>query len=291
MEMLSQASILQIEHPWLFPFAKEVSAGKPIIFVAHNVESTLWESSDIRIFPKRWKLKPRELDEYAAQNATAIVTMSETDAQILINDFGASESVISIIPNGVDLSTRVPATVEEKLAAKKRIGLTDKPIVLFVGSEHYPNREALDIIQSWPSKTGDKVHFVIVGSVGAGRPSTPMMTITGFVKDIKDYLDAADIAINPLISGSGTSLKIVEYLACGIPTVTTPLGMRGLCFIPGRDLLICAVEEFPERIVSLSTDENLKKMLCQSGRRSVEAQYGWQSLSNKMIDVYHKVGL
>ena len=33
----------------------------------------------------------------------------------------------------------------------------------------------------------------------------------------------ADIGINPLISGSGTNLKMLEYLSSGLPTVTTPI--------------------------------------------------------------------
>ncbi len=47
---------------------------------------------------------------------------------------------------------------------------------------------------------------------------------------------AASVAVNPMVSGSGTNLKIVEYLAAGVPVVSTPFGMRGLDLRPDEHL-------------------------------------------------------
>ena len=40
-----------------------------------------------------------------------------------------------------------------------------------------------------------------------------------------DESGAADVAINPMATGSGTNLKIVEYLAAGVPVVTSTVGV------------------------------------------------------------------
>ena len=45
--------------------------------------------------------------------------------------------------------------------------------------------------------------------------------------DLRPAFAAADIGVNPVRTGSGSNLKIAEYLAAGLPVVTTPVGMRG----------------------------------------------------------------
>ena len=42
-KIINAASIIQVEHPWLFELASRVAHGKPIIYVAHNIEAALWE--------------------------------------------------------------------------------------------------------------------------------------------------------------------------------------------------------------------------------------------------------
>jgi glycosyltransferase involved in cell wall biosynthesis len=51
---------------------------------------------------------------------------------------------------------------------------------------------------------------------------------TGFLEDYPAALKAADVVISPVLQGWGFPTKIVEALACGKPTVTTPVGGRAL---------------------------------------------------------------
>ena len=37
-----------------------------------------------------------------------------------------------------------------------------------------------------------------------------------------------DLAINPVTTGSGTNLKMLDYMAAGVPVLSTPHGARGL---------------------------------------------------------------
>ena len=52
------------------------------------------------------------------------------------------------------------------------------------------------------------------------------------------FLAAADVSINPAVSGSGVNIKLVEYLAAGAPVVSTTRGSAGLGLTPGKDLLV-----------------------------------------------------
>src|SRR5439155_1549071 len=70
--------------------------------------------------------------------------------------------------------------------------------------------------------------FLVVGSVGRPADSAGRVRVTGAVDDVLPFLRAADVALNPMTEGGGVNLKVPEYLAMGLPVVTTRFGMRGL---------------------------------------------------------------
>ena len=47
----------------------------------------------------------------------------------------------------------------------------------------------------------------------------------------------ATVGLNPVISGSGTNLKVIEYAACGLIIVSTSLGIRGWEWSPGQHFI------------------------------------------------------
>ncbi len=260
--------------------------------MAHNVEAELWEAlAEKRGTPfPRLALRPRVLEREAIQRASFVVAMSSSDVDFLVKEYDANPSQVCVIPNGVDLQARKPATQEEKGAARLRLGLDDRRVVLFIGSDHYPNKEALGHIQHWQSQLGPKldVQFVVVGGVGRGVASTEYMRVEGYVENVVDYLMGADITVNPLENGSGTSLKAVEFLACGLPTITTAMGMRGLELEPGRDILLGDIADFPQLIAQLVADEALQKRLSHNAHKVVAQKYSWETLAVRMIDVYER---
>ena len=292
-QVMKSAAIIQVEHPWLFDLAWRLAHGRPIIYVAHNVEAALWEKPTQKQSPllNQWAIRPRKLEERAVQQAKAIIAMSPNDAQTMTDQYNADPGRIVIIPNGVDTNQRQPASSVQKTAARARLGLDNRPILLFTGSDHYPNKEALRYIQHWQAQLGPElgVQFVIVGGVGRGVSSTATMRVAGFVEDVSDYLAAADIALNPLISGSGTSLKVVEYLACGLPTITTATGIRGLELIPDQDVLLGDISEFPQLIAHLLASQELQPHLAWHGRQTVMQKYSWEHLGQRMLEVYARV--
>lgn len=54
----------------------------------------------------------------------------------------------------------------------------------------------------------------------------------GFVADAKAFLGSARVVAIPLLAGTGVSMKLVEAAAQGWPTVTTPVGVRGIDRLP-----------------------------------------------------------
>ncbi|NHW88881.1 MAG: glycosyltransferase family 4 protein [Archaeoglobales archaeon] len=59
-----------------------------------------------------------------------------------------------------------------------------------------------------------------------------------FLDDIYELLVASDIAIVPILSGSGTRVKIMDYLNVGLPIVTTKKGIEGIEAENGKHAII-----------------------------------------------------
>ncbi|MBW9221057.1 glycosyltransferase, partial [Methanothermococcus sp. SCGC AD-155-M21] len=115
------------------------------------------------------------------------------------------------------------------------------------------------------------------------------IVITGMVDDIIPYFKIADIAINPIISGSGTNIKLFEYLASGVPTITTPFGARGIDIKPNKHAMVKDIEDFPEGILELLSDEDLQKKLIISGRKLVEEKYDWEKISKEELKILNQI--
>ncbi len=94
----------------------------------------------------------------------------------------------------------------------------------------------------------------------------------------------ADIALNPMTSGSGTNIKVLGYLASGIPLITTQKGARGLALENNKNAIICNISEFPEKIRDVLKDSNLATSLANNGRQLVEEIYDWSNITSDMTE-------
>ena len=92
----------------------------------------------------------------------------------------------------------------------------------------------------------------------------------------------ADFAVNPMVTGAGTSLKMFDYLAAGLPVISTPLGARGMAKGDDKLMVLCDVDEFPFAIMSLLGDIDRMIRLGLSGRRHVEEHFDWRVIAGHL---------
>ena len=258
-----------------------------MILTAHNYEYNLWEDLIFKKAPyfKSLLKNIRKLELEALKKSDVVFSVSPRDIDQFIEN-GIDESKIHLVPNGVDISKFSATSDEEKELLKEKYGFSGKKIVLFTGTIHYPNIEAVGTIEKIAKQFDNSVIFLVIGKAGNGFKSKDNFICQGFVEDILDYIKMADIGINPLISGSGTNLKMLEYLSSGLPTVTTPIGARGLDLEDGKNVLISNIDDMPETLNLLLDDEILSSNLRKNGRELVEKEYDWNVIGNKMIGIY-----
>jgi len=93
------------------------------------------------------------------------------------------------------------------------------------------------------------------------------------VPDSGAFFRRIKISVVPLLSGTGVSLKTIEALLHGVPTVATSMGVRGLNVEDGKDLLIAdRPEEFAQAIESLLGDPQRAAALGQQGAATIADQ-------------------
>src|SRR5208282_4264910 len=145
-------------------------------------------------------------------------------------------SKIAIVPNGVRTECYQR---KSKHRVRQRLGLQkDTKIIFFHGALRWkPNSDAaMSIVESISPFFGANSRSVLFVIAGPHPPEKLVelvrtrsnVKVIGCVPDIAEYICAADVCIVPLKSGSGTRLKILEYLAAGKPVVATRKAVEGL---------------------------------------------------------------
>jgi glycosyltransferase involved in cell wall biosynthesis len=227
----------------------------------------------------------RELEGHAVRTADAVVAVSNDDAKQL-SEIGNREDV-TIAPHGVDTQRFHPVTPEIRSVRKREFGFEGRRVAIFAGGVHYPNIEAAralrDLAQEFET---EDVLFLILGRAADPSESHGNYRALGFVSDVLPYYQAADFALNPLATGSGTSIKMLEFLAMGLPVVATPVGARGFNLRDGREALVRDLVDFPAAIRAVLDDPEFATRLGSEGRAFVEAHHSWTNTARIMLDVY-----
>jgi len=104
---------------------------------------------------------------------------------------------------------------------------------------------------------------------------------------LKQIYRASDIAINPVFSGSGFNIKMLDYMAMGIPIVTTAKGARGLDIEHDQETVISEPRNFKDAIEKLFKNKKKQRELVRNGRRFAEG-YDKQVIGAKLGKIFEK---
>ena len=290
------ADALILAQPYLMPVAQLAAPELPLVYDSQNAEYHL-KDQVLRACALDDELRRvvREVESDAVRSAELVVYCSADDRPLL-EALGPTLADWALVPNGADArgTTFVtgPARSHARRAWLDRLEVAwpmhgYERVALFVASHHPPNNEAAEQIMAMASDLPD-ILFVHVGS-HCGHFERwvlpPNVVLAGVVpvSDLHQYLALADVALNPMMTGSGTNLKLLEALAAGTPVVATPLGVRGIAVEHERDLLLASVAEFPDAI-RRTFDDPETPTRAERARRLVERLYDWQVLGRHFAD-------
>ena len=197
---------------------------------------------------------------------------------------------VEVIPNGVDTSYFIPRETEKKYD------------LLFTGNMNYPpNIDSVLFL----------VHRVLP-LVHAKRPGTtlliagvdpdqrvrelavrdPTVTVSGWVKDIRDSYAAARIFVAPMQIGTGLQNKLLEAMAMRMPCVTSDLANNAVGAAPGESILIGREpQDYADHILRLLDHAEERERLAVNGQHFVHNAFDWDRSAERLDKLMFPVSL
>ena len=287
---LADCDLAVLADPFLLEAVERFAPGVPYVYDAYNCELDLKRAIITSAGADVLLERVAELEGRATRGATHRTACSVDDAQRLAELYGVDATSITVIPNGVD-SEAIPFTTgaaRHHAGARWRqraasLGLRQEHLAIFVGSYHLPNIAAARRIIHM-ARDHDSTTFVLLGEHCDGLGAThlpPNVVPVGRVSESMKlgFLRAASVALNPIAVGSGTNLKLVEFLAAGVPTVTTPTGARGVPLEDRVHARVVAAEHIGVAMEDLFLDAD--PQMAQAGRALVAQSFDWALLGRR----------
>jgi len=293
------ADIVIFTHPWVYPLVKDKlnKNHQFIVYDSHNVEGllrmTLLDDGDFGTnIIKKLVMVEYEL----CHSADIVLACSHEDMQLFYHLYQIPFKKMRIVPNGVFTNQRAIYNQEKKRKIKKKLGMDNRTLAIFIGSSYQPNIDAANFICQTIAPKVPEITFAICGGVGDGLNKSYIegknisnVRVTGFLdeKEKSLYLTAADLAVNPMFSGSGTNIKMFDFMAAGLPILTTDIGARGIEEGSDSVFKICTEKDFVSEIRTILKDSKLKARLAKSARNLVEEKYSWECISANLGTLLH----
>jgi len=300
-----QADVVVCAHVYLAPLVQELWQG-PVWYDAHNVESDmkamvlnqpLLEAKEVNAdlavqapnlqafdFVVQCVRLVAAVEARLVQQAERVWAVSEQDRQRFTALFGRETERIELVSNGTHLPQEPWLDAAQRGALKSKSGLGTRPLALLVAGYHGPNLAAVDDVLQLAERCPEW-SFVIAGSVCHyldGRSLVANVLSLGIVDEsaLRALLCAADVGLNPMRSGSGTNLKMLDYAGHGLLIVSTPVGARGMAFRADTHYLEREVKDFASTLHTLASQcpSPLPEMR-SAARALAEKTYAWEVIA------------
>ncbi|MBO0884589.1 MAG: glycosyltransferase family 4 protein, partial [Mycobacterium sp.] len=188
--------------------------GALLAYEAHDDESAL---STALNEPRELSSRRGSWQAAAVASCDAVTALTPENADTM-RSYGVSDDRLAVVPNGVDVAARTawgPAVESRRL--------------LFLGNLHYaPNAAAARWVATVPALHAG----VCVRIVGRG-PQTPASAAVEWVGAVPSgpafdaIFDEVSLAVAPIGAGSGMKMKMLDYLAAGLPVLATSEAVQG----------------------------------------------------------------
>jgi glycosyltransferase involved in cell wall biosynthesis len=285
------------EHDVIFLDHYEVAAYLPksyngvVVYHAHNAYHQIWNryaqlpgKIAFRAAAFLEAIRVKRAEQRAAKRADLIFA-APNDAETLVQGGISPAKIAHTYHLGDDSQLALPSLEFSK---------TQKKIMYvgFLGWEANVVGLLWFIENVWPRllQQHPDLVFDIVGKNPDERLITaaaiyPGIKLRGFVEDLQAVYQEARVSVAPLLFGSGMKVKVLDAMARGMPTVTTPVGAEGVDYINNRHLAVAnSAEDMALATLQLLDDEAHWSRMCEESRRLIAERYTWRQLFASMHD-------
>ncbi len=264
-----------------------------LIYRAHNIENQVWtrlaqQKSDP--FKKAYlQMHARRIKNYELQQLNkfdAITVFTQQDKAVM-ESYGVNIPV-EVLPVGIHLENYQPD-----------VSATEFPSLFFLGSlDWLPNREGMEwFLDNFLTALTEGDLNIKLYVAGSDIPESfddyevmGKIFIQGEVDDSLQFINSKSIMIVPLFSGGGMRVKIVEGMAMEKCIISTSLGVEGINFTDGENILIANTrDEFHQAIKRCIKDEKYCRTIGVNARKLVEQQHDNNIVANGLVSFYQSL--
>ncbi len=305
LEQLGVHCTLRWKHtkPDLVRFALEVHRHDAVIFQKTYSRYHRWLMVLANLLGKKTYLDlddaPSRVNSPATlKNVEAMMHMAEgvfVGNQNLFDYAGQHQSNVHLIPSGIKLNN---------YQARKSIREHESVCLGWIGNGAHYKKDLIDILESPLRKLAaeKRICFKLVGACGVQALYDTFGTIPGLEIDFVDEVKWSDpgavsratrefdIGLYPLLPNDFNihkcGFKALEYMATGIPVVSSPVAVNAEIITDGKDgLLASSNEEWVSALCRLIENSELRLEMGQAGRHKVERSFNTEYLADQLKSI------
>jgi glycosyltransferase involved in cell wall biosynthesis len=240
--------------------------------------------------------------------AAKIICISESLKDQLRAKWNIDERKLTVLPCAADVEAF--GANHDTQFVRRGLGLTTEPVVMWVGG-FYPWHD-LDLLLEGFTRVLQKspnARLVLVGD-GQTRTAVEQKTMKNGLRQavimaggvahsrVPELLSIADVAVVPSApvtashGGTGTPLKLFEYMAAGKAIVATAQDNAAEVIQDGHNGLLVEsgdVEGFAEAMLTLLDDPAERGRLGQNARHQAVELYSWKQYTRRLEEIYLNV--
>jgi glycosyltransferase involved in cell wall biosynthesis len=161
--------------------------------------------------------------------------------------------------------------------------------LIYVASDNIHNQKAANWFfnEVYPLLPTN-IQICIIGQINEHLyVKAPNIVSVNFAEDLSIYYQNAKVALCPMLTGTGTKIKVVEALSYGLPIVCNTRGIDGLINKTDNGCLVSDDPvEFGNNIMKLLTDESEYKKQAENALTAFNINYEKEHCYKKLDTVF-----
>ncbi len=215
-----------------------------------------------------------------------VLAIQENEAELIRKH--VSHPQVMVVGHAPQLNLNLDTVVEQP--NKIRLG--------YIGSANYSNWHAINrfLIEVWPDLLAQpdvEVELIVAGKIcswiemqdGERLASLKANNIAliGEIDELRQFYDAIDIALNPVLFGTGLKIKNVEALAFGKPLVTTNSGASGMTSAAQQACyVVSTLSEMSTKLVNLCKNSEQRLRLASVAKAFAKSEFSANSIYSEL---------
>ena len=238
---------------------------------------------------------------------TKLVHTSCVSTKKKLIEYGFDKEKIILIPEGIDLNIFIKYTTAQKVILRKKLGLLGNKFIIgsfqkdgvgWGDGRQFKLEKGPDIFCTAVAELNKKlpVHVLLTGPArGYVKENLRKAGISythHYLQDYREIVNYYNVLDLYLIASrvEGGPKALLESWACGVPLVSTKVGMCADIIEDGKNGFLAEVGDVGSLVASATAvlqDAKLRDSLAASGLVCVK-DYGWQIIAQKYFDLIYK---